>query len=319
MEPIIIKNKTEEQCEFIRKVIGYTKNLEPMKEDKSLIAAMNILCQLPSIPAEITLPSLTLAEVKEKTQSIFCKYFQVHDIAIIDLEKPITIYLDDTGAEVAQKINSQSKMASPFEIPINLTKEGTTLDGELKKSIPLFEKPGYIENLNIPFSSINLCDNVNLMTAAIYAHEIAHALTESVKGYTQSYFNKEVISIFIEKLVALELDPSKELLRTLERSRYKHAQDCYKVIQSTNLPFLSSRVNFTKTELLDASTYIHSTFIATKLFDIYQNARKEKDKFKIIKSIQAIFDGEKTVEKLLLEQQVDFNKGKDINLIKRHI
>ena len=44
--------------------------------------------------------------------------------------------------------------------------------------------------------------------------------------------NKEVISLFIEKLVALELDPTGELLRLSERNRFRYISELKSILSS---------------------------------------------------------------------------------------
>ena len=77
----------------------------------------------------------------------------------------------------------------------------------------------YADKSRIVFSGVTLDRCLSNMSGAIYAHEITHSQVDSVKGSCRNYQNMEVLSIFNEKLVAMELDPSLELLKKMEKSR----------------------------------------------------------------------------------------------------
>jgi hypothetical protein len=188
--------------------------------------------------------------------------------------------------------------------------------GEIQKPLIVVLDKDYYNLVEIPFARIVLGNKLTKLSAATHAREVAHSHTEGIKGYAEHYLNKEVISLFIEKLAALEVDPTGEILRLSERNRFKFISELKMVILN---PELAMKFNVTKEQILEAQMYIQSTLYATKLFDEYQKARKPKDKQRIIDGIQAVFDGRITVEEMLANRGISYGQIKDTSLIRRHI
>ena len=70
---------------------------------------------------------------------------------------------------------------------------------------------------------------------------------------------------------------------------------------------------------LNTMTYVQSTLLAEKLFDMYLKERKQKEKDKYIRDIQNVFDGRQTVDDMIGRRGVTLNQCLDTSLIKRHI
>lgn len=299
-------------------LLGYKKGLEPISV-KGLNIIEPIISGLPNIE-RVNRPEIDLETLKTGAREFYGKYFTLHNIHHLSVEKANEsieyLTASRTGAEMAEKVISISSLVSPFDLPIILT-EGHSMVGEVTKPIPICTEPSYKEKLIVPFSHITLGDNLTDLSIATYIHEIAHVLTESNIGYTEDYYLKEVISIFLEKLAALELDPTQELLKTSERIRFKYLSDIITLLK--NKDFLLKNNMVTEDYLLKESTYVNATLLATKLFDNYLKLRKPKDKNKFLQKIQQIFDGNLTVEQLLQSEGITIQQAKDLNLIKRHI
>ena len=122
---------------------------------------------------------------------------------------------------------------NPFDLPITLV-DGHSMIGEVKKPMLLIPDKHFIKDAKVGFSEISLGKELTRLSIATHIHEIGHTQTESIKGYAESYLNKEVVSIFLEKLAALELDPTGNLLRLSERNRYKFICESYLVLN--NIP-----------------------------------------------------------------------------------
>lgn len=206
-------------------------------------------------------------------------------------------------------------MISPFDIPIILD-DGHSMNGETLKMLILIPK-GFVPNdigIMLPFSHIKLGNQLTKLSSSTYIHEIAHTQQESNSGYAESYLNKEVISVFLEKLSALESDPSGKLLCISEKTRFMYiARLMEQLVLSENGSILSDD------EKLEYSMYIQSTLLAEKLFDMYLQERKQKNKDKYIYDIQGVFDGNQTIEDIINRRNITVNQGKDLSLIKRHI
>lgn len=300
-------------------ILGYKKDTKPLPNIKGFSQIENLINDL-KLPEKLDLPPISLEEVKTGAKAFYDKYFTIHSISLLPIKTLQDNYgriisLPD-GPTIAESYNSLTTDISPFDLPIELV-EGQSMIGNVKKALIITPAVGFKENINIPFSHIELGNNLTQISTATYIHEISHTQTESIPGYTESYYNKEVISIFLEKLAALEQDPSGNLLKISERTRFAYCSELIKYLKATDM--LKRMKQYDNDQALDATVYLISTLYATKLFDIYQNARKPKERTRILSSIQDVFDGKQTIEELLSKAGITQGQIKDINLVKRHI
>lgn len=300
-------------------ILGYKKDTKPLPSIKGLSQIENLINNL-KLPEKFDLPSISLEEVKTGAKAFYDKYFTIHSISSLPIKTLQDNYgritsLPD-GPTIAEHYNSLTTTISPFELPIEIV-QGQSMLGSVKKALILTPAAGFKENINIPFSHIELGNNLTQLSTATYIHEISHTQAESIPGYTESYYNKEVISIFLEKLAILEQDPSGNLLKVSERARFAYCNELIKYLKATDM--LKRMNQYSYEQALEASAHIISTLYATKLFDKYQNAKKTKEKTRILSSIQDVFDGKQTIEELLSKEGITQGQIKDINLVKRHI
>lgn len=311
--------RTTEVFILKNEILGYKKNNQVLRNTKGYEQVEKAIGVLPSIK-RVDLPEISLDQVKTGAIEFYGRHFSIHQVATLSVktlqENQRDLMFSSTGAEVAEKFNALCIMKSPFEIPVELV-SGHSMVGETEKPLCVCPQPGFKEKILIPFARITLGDNLTQLSIATYIHEIAHVLTESHIGYAEDFYNKEVISIFLEKLAALELDPSGELLKISERMRFKFLSELLNLYKNADM-IIKLKLE-TEENLCKTSCYVNSTLLATKLFDNYQKMRKQKDKDKLLQKIQKVFDGELTVEELLTQEDVTLTKSKDIGLIKRHI
>jgi len=268
----------------------------------------------------LELKPITIDEMKKTAVKFYEKYFDLHDIFFAPLENTKVIMSDvQTGKidelQAYKQYYELSREISPFELPIVL-KKGDSMIGEVIKPLILLPKEFIPKEIMgfVPFSDIHLGDEITTLSVPTYIHEIAHTQQESNPGYAKSYFNKEVISIFLEKLSAYENDPTGNLLKVSERRRFMHIKtsiDSLKIDDKMHI--------LTEEERLDCAMYIQSTLLAEKMFDMYLQEKKVKKREKYIYDIQDVFDGKQTVEDILEKRNITINQGKDLSLIKRHI
>ncbi len=311
---------TQEEVSNLKlSILGYKKDTTPITGIKGFSQIESLINDL-KLPEKFDLPPISLEEVKTGAKAFYDKYFTIHGISSLPIKTLQENYSRITslpdGLAVAESYNSLTTTISPFDLPIEFT-QGQSMLGNVKKALIITPAPGFKENINIPFSHIELGNNLTQLSTATYIHEISHTQTESIPGYAESYYNKEVISIFLEKLAALEQDPSGNLLKVSERARFGYCNELIKYLKATDI--LKRMNQYSYEQALEASAHLISTLYATKLFDIYQNARKPKEKARILSSIQDVFDGKQTVEELLSKCGITQGQIKDINLIKRHI
>ncbi|MBR3362375.1 MAG: hypothetical protein IKG40_00445 [Bacilli bacterium] len=262
-----------------------------------------------------SLPPLPLEEIKKLTKEYYQKYFSLNDIlysSIDKLQKNMNYFsLSQNTTEFYDKVNSNLTKINPLNLNIKLV-GGHSMVGKIQKPLILCPLDLSNKNRKVYFSNIELGNQLTKLSVGTLVHEIAHSQQEQNIGYAEDYLNKEIISIFLEKIVALEMDPTGKLLKISEQIRFNDILDHY-----YNL--LLNKQKLTSENTINNLLFIKSTFYAEKLFDMYLNERKQKNKDKYFSQIQDIFDGKITVEDLIKNRNITPGKTQDLSLLKRHI
>lgn len=263
----------------------------------------------------LNLPTLSLEEVRELTKRFCQKYFSLSDISYVSLDQIESnmnfISTSSSTSELYDRVNSLLVKISPLNLPINFV-DGHSMVGNIQKPIIINPMEPKADNRQVYFSHINIGKQLTQLSAATLIHEIAHSQQEQNIGYTEDYLNKEIISIFLEKIAALEMDPTGELLRISELKRFDDT--LYHYYSLTLKKGIISSEEDAK-DLL----FIKSTFYAEKLFDMYLNERKQKNKDKYFYQIQDVFDGKIMVEDLIRSRNITPAQTQDLSLLRRHI
>lgn len=132
------------------------------------------------------------------------------------------------------------------------------------------------------------------------AHEMTHALVNRNKGIIENLKNVEVLSIYMELVVAYELDETGSLLHKMMLSRLQSLKNdmlnSYKDVYNGYFPF---------TEYIDSSLYAFS------LFEKYKNG-SEKVRKAIRKEINKTLLGKRTLEDTLQVLDASQKEGSQI-------
>lgn len=201
-------------------------------------------------------------------------------------------------------LNNFIELRHPFEVPVIFDCNLDIEDG--------FFRPLYIgdkdKNMKLVFAEYVLTGKLSELTPGIYTHEIVHSQLENVNG-VKSYLNYEVLSVFFDKLTALHLDKSGEILKKNESLRLNTLKESIYLLLDDNLPLVGKLI---------ASMSVSSLLQAEHLFNkyIYGTTSKKHD---IIEQIQNIFDGENKVEDLLEVNDITFDNSQNCELIKKHL
>lgn len=201
-------------------------------------------------------------------------------------------------------LNNFIELRHPFEVPVIFDCNLDIEDG--------FFRPLYIgdknKNMKLIFAEYILTGKLSELTPGIYTHEIVHSQLENVKG-VKNYLNYEVLSVFFDKLTALYLDKSGELLKKNESLRFNTLKQSIYLLLDDNLPHVGKLI---------ASMSASSLLQAEHLFDryLYGTTSEKND---IIEQIQNIFDGENKVEDLLEVNDITFDNSQNCELIKKHL
>lgn len=303
----------KEELSLAKKYLGYKEYgdfdinaLRQLYSFNSPFKGLNLGTELGNLR---NISTLSLEELKSEAISFYRKYFSVHPIDYLDLmtldENKDDILSSTSVDEAHQKFVSLCSKMSPFDIPISKKADYCTF-GNIKKSVVLSKELADYENRIVPFDSIELGGPLNRLSIATYIHQIGYSQLESNIGFSSIYLHKGVISIFLEKLAALELDPTGELLKKQERTRfaYIYRMICFALIGQ------ASKEDYMQ---------IYSSLLAEKLFDNYMKEKSDANRRKYIYDIQDVFDGKTTVEDLLGKQNVNINNAKSTSMIKSHL
>ena len=140
---------------------------------------------------------------------------------------------------------------------------------------------------------------LNEFSSGIYIHEMYHALSKRNKGYTKNYLFDETISIFMEKIFALENN-------LLDKSSIRRISIIKDSIQDLNNP----------NNIIENQKYITSFLMSLCLFDIYFNSSNNIKK-EIIQNINEIINGYQLLENILEKYEITPEKG--INIVENEI
>lgn len=261
------------------------------------------------------LSTLSLEEIRKKTKEFCEKYFNLHDINFSTIESignvSTQISISATPEEVYKIINSTMEKKSPLDLDIKLT-DGHAMTGRIVKPIPLIENMLNDKNREMCFSRIEIGKQLNSLSVGTLVHEVAHAEQEQNIGYAEDYLNKEIISIFLEKVNALEIEPTGNLLKLSERTRLTDLLNRYASL-------LTNPKSLTELQKIDNLMYLKSILYAEKLFDLYLNERKQKNRDKYFMGIQDVFDGKITVEDMVRSKNITTANSQDLGMLKRHL
>ena len=232
-------------------------------------------------------------------------YLSFNDIDVI------MKYVNDISSIFSQQsIEEETEMVAPFDLPLRLGNYDSVFNGSLSIEIMGIPHTDFLRDLFIAFPEIFIDSTIGDLSPLVYAHELTHTQIESTKNACHDYQNCELISIFNEKLFALELDPTGTLLKEIEKRRFKSIKK--------NIEKLLNSSEYSPFELFKSSFYINSALKATHLFDKYLQS-DEEGKRRIINGIQRVFDGEISVENLLEENNITYENSCNVELVKRHI
>ena len=261
------------------------------------------------------LDPLTLEETFKIAKDFFVSHFNIHNIYCVDeplLDKIVADLPDDTPAHDAyEAINGILTSINPFDIPTEI-RQDCDVDSRIVKPVCIVPGHPSEDNRRIYFSKIKFGKSINELTPTFVAHEMTHLETMSNIGYTDDYLNREILSIFVEKIAALKMDKTGKLLRLSEKLRNRDLVNQYAALYK-NLN------NISREDMMIKMTYIKSTLIAEKLFDMYLRERKEKNRDKYIYDVQDVMDGKVKVEEILAKRDITPSKCLDLSYLKRHV
>lgn len=247
-------------------------------------------------------------DLTKDTKAFFDNYFTLYDILYLPEANllPLTYAGRENDQNKVQNvllgIKKYCTQISPFELPINKT-VASPFYGEVDKRLFVYKDEEEISKIPVIFTGISLGYPFTNISPAVYAHEITHSQVFNNKHVLQSPDYVEVLSIFMEKLCALEKDP--EFFREIERRR------CSSLLSSLR-KLKTGQISQSE------SGYIIATLIAEKLFNTYIYG-SINDQVRIINKINEIFEGLCPISDLISMGDASFKDNCNENALAKNL
>ena len=171
-----------------------------------------------------------------------------------------------------------------------------------------FQNLKYYEKLPHIIVAIGLKGSSDDFAKGIYVHEMYHALGKRNKGYTNNYLYDETLSIFMERVAALDLDENLVKPAILRRTLAIKND----IINLTHNEFFEESYN----SIIKPKKYIISFLLATALFNTYSHS-SNKGKRQMDNEINKVLMGYQQLEAVLEKYEITEEKGSSI--VKRQI
>lgn len=272
---------------------GNKKEYKIIKPSKELILLGKELDKLKE--GKIVLKVSNLNSSKKESETFMKSHFNIHQILHQDgkvLDEYLSRHEFRTATGVARVYKNLAKKIDPYKLPIKTVDGKDCRFAELEEISPNCSMTKVISKSPIIFQGIKMTSLITDCTSSILSHEITHSQIDSHKGITQSYYNHEVIPMFIQLVENFEKDP-----KSLEIDQIFRLLEISGLIESLEEYHYNGKY-YSDDDLFDITKYLESAMKSFLLFEVYINANKSEQRA-IFDFIQKIFDGKKTVEELL--------------------
>ena len=162
----------------------------------------------------------------------------------------------------------------------------------------------------IAFEPIIIKDTITKLSYGGIGHEIVHTQIEKNPNLLTNYYNREVLSIFVEMIISNSLDD--KTLDNIMRYRFQNVYECI-----VDLSYYGD-VIFTSDKIFQFRCYLSSSLKALHLYDIYINSNREK-RVEILSLVEDVFRDKITVEDFLYIMHVTYDNSKDVELVKHYV
>ena len=290
---------------------GHRKKYKIINPSKPMLMVLKELSKLKVEDSSIR--KSTLKDSLKDSEDFMKSHFNIHKIpcqTADGLRNFISARKDLSVSEMLNEYNEFGIETDPYKLPISLENQDFWYGriGELGINYAIEE---FLVEAKVIFSEIFLSEKMTNVTPRIISHEVTHSQLNSRKGSIQSYYNYEVLSIFIEYLHSIECDSSSKEFNLEKTLRYLSIAEDIMLLEEYNK---KSTIVSPRNAVIH-TMYLESEMKAIQLLEIYLQANPQIKKY-ILDYIQKIFDNEKTVEELLerfnitLEESSNYLKNK---------
>lgn len=255
--------------------------------------------------ATYRLESMPIEEATMRSENFMRNNFHLHKVPYVD-EEEINDKLSKTElekeADLLKILPDCYAMRDSYELPRNLIYEDYRT-GELEEMFfDTLEEKEVLRKVPVLFTGINLSFNTTDLTIGSISHEITHSQINSIKGSCKSFYNNEVLSIFLQLLALREYD---EDSAEIERSfRLLDIPDLIEFLSTTG----QGKTSSDPSDSIEASRYLESTIKALDLYECYLKL-SQAGRTNMLNDINRILKGEKTVEDLLNKHDITLRES----------
>lgn len=246
--------------------------------------------------------SLKKKDALRITKLILSSFFDLRSVWHLD-RKGMDEYILKHEEEIDAYYEAYKKYVSdisPYDVKVLFKKyqlDNVYIAGEVKSRLYyLIDKNGSVPKVSI--DSITLSSKVTNLSIPTYTHELFHTRLQSVRGSVKYFENLELLSYFGGLLVSLKIDDG----FTLEGYEVSLLQEVVSLV--SELEFIWKDKNMDYDEFFITAEYLYSIIKAFKLFYIYYDGN-EKVRNELVKKVQSILDGDKTLEDILDSYDID--------------
>lgn len=216
---------------------------------------------------------------------------------------------EDKMDEIIEFVQNNMDLKKVTDIPLfsdlSSNRNGYTAYSPFYKN---FQNLKYYEKLPHIIVAIGLKGSSDDFAKGIYVHEMYHALGKRNKGYTNNYLYDETLSIFMERVAALDLDENLVKPAILRRTLAIKND----IINLTHNEFFEESYN----SIIKPKKYIISFLLATALFNTYSHS-SNKGKRQMDNEINKVLMGYQQLEAVLEKYEITEEKGSSV--VKRQI
>ena len=284
------------------KMHGYDELTGIVAPKKEIIDFASFIEDLEIEKKSFYLDKSTKSEVINNTKAFFASKFKLNKVPYkgairSKLDKPILTYIP--GQEIPLKLhNSFISYVSPFDLPLEFSSADMT-ECMVVENATFIRNDDFLKRMKITYRSIILPTQIHELTESSYVHEITHTQLAHLKGSIKNYFNREVLSIFLEMLNIYESKKSSTLLPLQDAIRLTELYQEIYMLEEQHRGIKKHN----NEDLIHASVYSESIFKAYGLFTEYILGTTALKKY-ILNSIQNIFNGNLQLEELLDEFEI---------------
>jgi len=246
------------------------------------------------------LEAMPIEEATILSENFMRNNFNLHKVPYVDsdeLDEEFSKIEIEKEEDLLEMLPNYYRMIDPYELPQNLIYEDFR-GGELEEIFfDSLEKEEVLRKIPVLFSGINLPITTSNHTIGSISHEITHTQINSIKGSCKSFYNIEVLSIFLQLLSLRNYD---ENLSEMEKSF--RLLDIQALIEFLSTMKQQSN-QIVSEDVLEASKYLESTLKALDLYECYLKL-SQVGRTNMLNDINRILKGEKTVEDLLNKYDV---------------